>query len=51
MRRRTGAVEASGNRILSLTVRFSPDHVMTPEPLLTASFLSNAYLRGLRALA
>jgi hypothetical protein len=51
MRRHTGAVEASGNRILSLTVRFSPDHVMSPEPLLTASFLSNAYLRGLRALA
>jgi hypothetical protein len=37
MRRRTGAVEASGHRILSLTVRFSPDHGMTPEPLLTAA--------------
>ena len=36
MRRRTGAAEVSGHRILSLTVRFSPNHGMTPEPLLTA---------------
>jgi hypothetical protein len=36
MRRRTGAAEVSGHRILSLSVRFSPNHGMIPEPLLTA---------------